>query len=326
MKTIQKLKRQIMSMKKNHKRLIPVFAITIGIFIFLFYNVPISDVFNSMRKTNLGILSLAFCISGVSNILLSSYRWKLILQQINCPITFRESLFIKMGSDSMIGSLPLRAGESFRILYLRRIQKIPYTKSILSILAEYSLNIISLLFFVLLGSILYWLGSSGKGIISAKSIVASIVLFSPLSIVKKLNQLKYKLRGFFNDYLKSGAKELRFVLSSKRILFCTFFFSASSLVNVYLISMAVGFSIPLYKILIFVPAVILITSVPVTFLGTGIRESAFLYLFAEYASPGRLLSLGILFSFVEYLFPMIVGSSLTGALLGRLFWKQNKFN
>lgn len=97
----------------------------------------------------------------------------------------------------------------------------------------------------------------------------------------------------------------------------------SELVNVYLISIAINSSIPLYAILLYVPIIILIGSMPVTFLGIGLRESAVLFFFFRYASPEKILSLGILYSFVEHVIPMMIGLSLTGLFMHKLLFRRN---
>jgi len=85
-----------------------------------------------------------------------------------------------------------------------------------------------------------------------------------------------------------------------------------------LISKAVNVSIPVYEILICVPLIILIGSIPVTFLGIGLRESAVLFFFLKYSFPEKLLSLGILYSFVGYLIPMILGLFLVGFFINNI--------
>jgi hypothetical protein len=94
------------------------------------------------------------------------------------------------------------------------------------------------------------------------------------------------------------------------------------LITVYLVSIALSMPIPFYKILIFMPIIILIANIPITILGLGIREAAILFFFAEYGLKQQLLSLGILCSFIEYIFPAIIGASLTGYLLTEVFSKN----
>jgi len=64
---------------------------------------------------------------------------------------------VKMGSDSLTSILPLKTGEFSRIVYLKREKGVSYYRSTVSIMAEYVLNILALLFCLFLGIIVYFI-------------------------------------------------------------------------------------------------------------------------------------------------------------------------
>jgi len=180
-----------------------------------------------------------------------------------------------MGSNIFVDIFPVKTGEFFRMLYLRRLQKIPYSKSILG-----ALNIFG-------------------------------------RLKNRLNNKYYRL---FRISLKNAGK----LMKKKNILFYTFLFWIAELFNVYLLSIAIGISVPLYGIFLFMPIVIILGSTSITFAGLGIRETAIIFLFLKFASAEALFSLGLLYSFVESLFPMFISLGLTGSFLNKILWSDKR--
>lgn len=293
---------------------------TIGIFVFLFHWVPFAKIFKIIRSTNFSIICLTLFISAISNILISAYRWKLILKELGILISLKESLFIKMGSNIFVDIFPVKIGEFFRLLYLRRLQKIPYSKSILSIGSEYLLNIIALLCSVLLGGTIY-LGNHVDFSLLKSFLSCSPVILGALNIS---GRFKRQLNNKYYRLFRISLRNVRKLMKKTNILFYTFLFWIAELLNVYLLSIAVGISVPLYGIFLFMPLVIILESTSITFVGLGIREAAIIFLFLKFASVEALFSLGLLYSFVESLFPMFIGLGFTGSFLNKILWSDKR--
>ena len=81
---------------------------------------------------------------------------------------------------------------------------------------------------------------------------------------------------------------------------------------------------PFIKIAFYLPLVALITSIPISFLGFGTRESAMILFFSEYGSIETLLSSGILLSFVVVVVPSLVSAVFIKKFLKNLFESNNK--
>lgn len=84
------------------------------------------------------------------------------------------------------------------------------------------------------------------------------------------------------------------------------FLKSFELLDYFLIFKALGLDVPLRSLLTFAPLVMLISEVPITFLGLGSREAALLFFFSGFAPLERLLAAGILISFSEYLLPNLL--------------------
>lgn len=243
----------------------------------------------------------------------------MILNYLDCPISLKESLVVKMGSDSITSMLPLKIGEFSRIVYLKRVKGIPYYKSMISIIAEYLLNILILLFFLFLGIIIYLI--QNRSIILFSSLNISLLSLVPLCSLRlnTYGKLKDKLSAGWYILFKTYFKELMRLTRNKAIILYTVLFIAPGLINIYLLSKALHINLPLYAVLIFTPLVIISSSLPITISGLGIREVSVLLLFSQFAPSELLVSLGILYFFVEYLFPMVIGVSVTGVFLRKIF-------
>jgi len=140
---------------KEYIRFAFTLIITTAILTYLFQEIPFANVLNLIKEANFKIILLALGISFVNNFLVSAHRWKAILKHLGCPISLKDSLLIKIGSDPIISILPWKTGEFFRLLYLKRFRGISYSKSAFSIISEYTLNILALAFPILIGLIIY---------------------------------------------------------------------------------------------------------------------------------------------------------------------------
>lgn len=78
------------------------------------------------------------------------------------------------------------------------------------------------------------------------------------------------------------------------------------LLGYFLVFKALGLNIPLKSLLTFAPLAMLISEIPVTFLGLGSREVALVFFFSSFGSKELLLAAGILISFAEYLLPNLL--------------------
>ena len=79
------------------------------------------------------------------------------------------------------------------------------------------------------------------------------------------------------------------------------------LINFYILSKAINLNIPFSKMILIFPMIIIISFIPFSIAGLGVREGLVILFFSGFASTQSLLSFGILISFVEYLLPALLG-------------------
>ena len=90
------------------------------------------------------------------------------------------------------------------------------------------------------------------------------------------------------------------------------------LLDYFLVFKALGLDVPLKPLFLFVPLVMLVSEIPVTFLGLGTREAAIVLFFSPFGPLEKLLAVGILISFSEYLLPNFLSLLLTKRFLDKM--------
>lgn len=291
---------------KGYLKFVAAAGVTITIFVFLFQRIPFASVFTLIKKVDLRVVAICLLISFVKNIFVSAYRWRLIIKVLGYEISLRESLFIKLASDLIVDLLPFKTGEFSKVAYLKANCNIPYSKALFSIVIGYLLNLGAIIFYAALGSLFF--------------LKNKIMMNQDLQLAFGL-PLFEKAKKHFKSY---DFNQMGRVMHNKPILVYTFLFIGAGLMNFYLLSLALGNPLPLVNILVFVPLVIVAGNMHVTISGLGIRESVVLFCFSGIGTPEFLLSLGILYSFVDSLFPAIIGVPFTGLFINRILENRGK--
>ncbi len=301
-----------------------------GIFFVLFSKIKIEEVIGVLGHVKPALFFLAVFISIANNIFLSSDKWRRILHVFGRDITLKEAIFMKMGSDPIISILPMRAGELTRVVYLRQWHNFSFLKGFSSIFFELGLNFLAVLFFISVGHLI--LNFSLISIISYICFL-SLILFITRKILFKLRmkeELINSIRGSrINIY--NYLREIIYVynkIGNRRLLTLFIYstvFIASELANFYILSEGLDLSIPYPLVFIFIPLTTVITSLPITLFGLGTREAAIIFFFSKYGSLKQLLSLGILYSSVEYLLPVVISLVYTKPFIDRLVTTKEDF-
>lgn len=300
---------------KKYIRVIVSFSVT-SIFIWLlFRNISFERFLSLISKTNFGLILLTLFLFLITSFIFSPLRWKLILNKIGCSLSCWESIFIKIGSDPVINIIPLRAGEVFKVLYLRQKRNISSEKVFVSIFIEYLFNVMALLFFSFFGIVFYAFQSRSFLGLQRNSLFMSF-------LSGKVNLLKVKWIDRWKKYLKPDTLKNIKIFFDRKILFYTFFSYFVEIFAVYLIAKALGIDIPFIVMLAYLPLVILISSIPIAIYGVGLREGLILFLFIKYSTPEKLLALGFSYSFLSSLLPAFLGLSLTFFFMNRIIFHK----
>lgn len=305
-------------MRDRHKKALRfIFAglVTAVIFVFLSKNISFGKLLCTIKNADLRIIILTWVIALFSNTLLVSYRWKLILQELHCPISLREALFIKIGSRIF----PFKTNEVSRILYLKRLKEIPYPKAIFSVVSEYLLSTLALLFFIAIGLVLY---NTGLARLDSAFSPSNYDIFLVSGVIFGLRQsLRKDMWPIYLQHLADYTKQFSCFLKNKRIILISILYWGLDLLNVYLLSLAVDNPLPIFGILLFVPLIIFAGGFKITLGGIGLREITLIFLFSSYGSREVLLSISLLYYLTEQIVPTALSLFFSGAYINKMVWK-----
>lgn len=281
-------------MREKRKRLLKFFFtwfVTIAIFVVLFSRIEFFGVLEVLKQADITLLSLGLLVSVLAHTLLSPARYRDILKVLGCRLSFSETFILRMGSLPIKGILPFKAGELARAAYLNKRHHLSYSKGLTSIVAGYVLSLCAMFFFVFIGWFLFYVNLPG-----AVYLALLFLALLPLVLLFRMHRLKPIITLFLYSLGFEGCK----------------------LFNTLLIFKGFNIEIPYSTFLIFAPITLIFSTLPVTFWGLGTRESAILLLFSSYTAPDRLLAGSLLISFVNRLFPVLLGLFFMKPFLNRL--------
>lgn len=303
-------------MKKRYLQTVFSLLVTFIFFILLFRNISFWQVLDLISQADLGIILLAATIVILVHFFISPFSWKLILDKFNCTLSWQEAVLVRVGSEPIVSVIPFKIGEISKVLYLKQKKNMSSENVIFSILIDYFLNIVVLLFLSLFSAALWFFQTR----IFSLDIREFLFMYS-LNLKKRLiNSSKWGANF-------KGWRFLFKIFSDKKILLYSFLTRFFELVVIYLMLRAMFIEIPFFRIGVYFPLIILISSIPITFFGLGVREALIVFLFSQYSSQDRLLAFSLVYSFLGYILPMLFGLSLTSLFVrGIVSGKDNILN
>ncbi len=281
-----------------------VFITPIAIFVLLFSKINIPEFVNCLKEVNLVVLLAGALISIFVDIFISSIQWQRILLPLDCSLSLKEALFIRVGSRPAKSILPFKSGELARAFYLKRQKGFPVSLGISSLIFQFILNFL-VLAIIMLFAYIFFIKPSYVALFSLGLLFLCILCILSFRPIKKLtlNFAKRVSSRFYNSidalfkiYRKFKFKDLATILSYSVITW------AGTFITFIVLFKAVGLNVPLYAILVFAPLTIIISNIPITISGLGMREATLVFLFYEFGSSERLLSSGVLISFVQFFY------------------------
>jgi uncharacterized protein (TIRG00374 family) len=297
---------------KNFIKLI----ITIVMFYFLFKYVDFNNLVEILSKSHGGTIFIALLLQLASTYL-AAYRWRLIMN----ILIFKESVsyyvksyfkgaFFNQVLPSSIG------GDAIRIIDLTQ-SGYDKKEAFYGIFVDRVVGLVGLLVLNLLATIIFY----GTFENSFSNLIILITLggisgFLSLFYLEKLTFLaNYKFLNLFHRL----ARRLNSLYSDKTLLLKHIGVSVGvhflSVLTLYALALSIDFHMSFQTFLIAVPPVFLLTIVPVSLAGWGIREGAMIGIFMLVgADQTKVLAMSILYGL------LLIISSLPGAY----FWVKSK--
>jgi hypothetical protein len=259
---------------------------------------------------------------------ISANRWKLFLKQLG----IEESIWslIKINCVSIFQGLILPSSQGYDMLRIYKIEKRhPNNRGG----AGSTIIIERVIGLIVLCSLSLGFSIFSKDLTNQKQVVLIIGMITVALYIVIFLLLNKKLhtyistKSFHNKYLQKGFgyldktyKAIAYfpyhkVLISSVILILTF--QLATIVSVYLIFKAYGFDLPLYQHISLYPIISILSMIPITISGFGIREGFFVYFYSQLGVSAD-VAIGV--SLLNYM--IIV---LTPAFIGCLFYLVDIF-
>ena len=272
--------------------------ITSSLLIWLLFSVSMGKVIAAFKSADLVYILLAGVLLN-ARVILFGTRWQLILANFQHKATITSLTKIHFIGIFYNNFFPSSVGGDFIRGIMLKSNNISTGNIISSILIERLLGVASLLLISLL-SMAYVIVFSNEllpsgMIVQLQQILIASILGGLLIILfnKTLASLCHKIRLD----IKSGLTDHKISTTIHSILI-----HLIGVIATYFLAISVGSTISFYYFLILYPIVIIISMVPISLNGLGLREGAFIFLFShvgmdnEVALTVTLLWLGLFYT------------------------------
>lgn len=257
------------------KKVIP-WMVSIIILVFLFGKLHLGSLPEMFKNADLSLLALSLVISLIYYFSVSVKKYKYLLEFFGIHLSEEEARLIRIGSMPLKAIVPYKAGEFLRAVYLKRLHNVPYQKGVFLIVLGYVTRLPVLLFIALIGVLLLHTGIKAYLILLFCSFLLTSVIFL---------DKKYKYLVFHS------------ILSELLLI-----------ANYIIIFKAFNINIPGEEILLFVPLILVLTGLPVSIMGIGIREAVVAAFFVSRADFNTLLFSALSVSLTESVIPLFLST------------------
>lgn len=305
--------------KKKRFRLLFKIAFTIGIFILIFnkMNIKMSEMTSVIH--NYKFLWVCLFLSLILNPLIVGNRWRSFLSMINVKESTWNLIRITLISTFVGVAIP--GVQGYDLMRIYNIEKLhPEARGTVgsTVLVERIMGLICLLFV----AILSW------SYIGVSDLFLPIFLFALLMAFISFFIMNKRCYQFIQSLLKKKMAESKVLTYISKVYegIHTFPFNKSLLLSMILILAlqisniaitaflfdACGYHVSFINHLCLIPIINVLTMIPLTIGGLGIREGGFALLYSQFAIPDNVI---IAVSLMNYLIIMLVP-----AIIGGLFY------
>jgi len=290
--------------------------ITIAIFVMLFQYIDLNHVVKVLSKSHGGFILLAF-LAQIASTLIAAYRWRLIMVRLDfkervsfyVQSYFRGSFF----NQVLPGSI---GGDAVRAIEL--VQKGYEKKEVFSgIIADRIIGLVGLLALNLVANNLFygtfpaWLHQL-LNLITLGGIAGFLLLFI-------IERFTFLTKLSFSNLFVRLSRRLNRLYSDRLVLLrhigITMLVHLFSVLAIYGLALSVEANLSLKILLVAIPPVFLLTIVPISLAGWGVRESGMVgILMLVGASKEEVLVVSVLYGLLLIL----------AAVPGAWFWNRNK--
>ncbi|MBN2317824.1 MAG: flippase-like domain-containing protein [Acidobacteria bacterium] len=294
-------------------------AITALLFYYIFQNIDFENFGMTLRNARFGILIAAFSLLWVAHYV-CIFRWRLLIRPL-MPVPSLNSLFgiYCIGLFFNLTFPTIIGGDVVKIYYIGKHSD-SYSQSFASTFLDRDTGMLAMLIIACIGIIFYPVSVPGIPVsiiiwgAFAVFILGNTCLFAPRChnilhrLLKRLKMARIEKKADrVADAFQIIGKQKSVLLGSLLISFVN---QLLVIISVWVTAAGLRLEIPFYYFLVFVPVITLISMIPVSLNGMGLREYAFMSLFGGIGiEPASCIALGLVTSI------MIILSSIPGGII-----------
>jgi len=273
-------------------------AVSIGLIVWVLSGLSLSDLVTVATTANATLLVLALSLHG-TGLMLSSVRWATLLKMQNLEVSLRAAVLLTWIACFFNAVLPTSIGGDVVRSYLASKQNGKVMETAISVIFERLAGMAALL--ILFGIGVIWLyyfsaeqslwklaGLSSAGFISAGCVSSARKALWQTALAGTELREKFGRIGAVLIAYKSHKRKLW------RILILSLMLQINVIVYYYIIAAALGIQLSFFYFCLFIPPIVILTMLPVSVGGVGVREAAFLFFLAPLGiAPAEIVSLSL---------------------------------
>lgn len=316
-------------MTKNKIKLLIKLIFIVIVFTYLFHKVPISDIIATVKQAKIFPLFAALLMFTAIRIV-TALKWNILLRHHGICEPFSHIVNIIFTSQFIGMIFPTSLGvDAVRFVQIQRDKK-NLAATAGSIVADRILAVASLaLLSIVSGTLLYFFSS-----LENKKILLPVLYFAPpilmgfIFLMTSLPQILFDLthkanRKFCNEHafltkIIEKAEEMHLMLydlKKDRKMFASIcslniIVQLGRVAEYYILFIALGAMVNPYYAIAVTPIIILLVLLPISPMGLGVKEGAFIYFFAQIGvAPDISITVSLLSHFLQF------GGIIPGAVL-----------
>jgi uncharacterized protein (TIRG00374 family) len=302
-------------------------AITVLLFRYIFRNIDFHEFGATLKNARIGILILGFCVVWLGHYV-CVYRWRMLMRPLmpvpslmNLFSIYCIGLFFNLTFPTVVG------GDVVKMYYVGKPNK-AYARSFAATFLDRDAGMFAMMIIGCVAILIHPVGVPGipVGLIIwaafAAFVAGNIAIFAPYFHRRMTNLLRRFHLAKIAAKVDAISDAFLIMGKHKMLLFMSLMISFVNqlLVNAVTWIMAIGLRIDIDPMwfLIFIPVITLISMIPISLNGMGLREYAFMSLFGAIGVDREsCIALGLLSSIVTIL------SSLPGGVVYIFFRNRN---
>jgi uncharacterized protein (TIRG00374 family) len=277
----------------------------------LLIRADISSMFANLGHVALGALAITFCLA-VSQVFITTARWYMLLRAMNIAVPLRDAMEVNvLGILANTLLVNVVGGVATRITLLAGMG-VPSTKTLASIVVERILILFVLVVMSVLG--LFWVRwpMEFRALLPLELLMAGAGVLVLVGFVAFQSGLLRNWAVHAVAYLRRMLLELQDIVSHRLTLgsaFALTVLNQAVLVTMgIVVAKAVGIQVPTFDLLMLLPTVSLLSSLPISAGGFGVREVSLVVALSAFGVPAeQALLMSIILGILSLLGALVTG-------------------